>query len=1420
MSTTKKVIKKRREERRKRKRVSPLCSGSRFIFFCVFCVLCVRVGFGDDRERATMEDGKTTTTTTSALGRRRRGVQDDDDDFVEGDEESDWDVDEYEWDQTNAIGRVKKKPLDDPLTITEATTRRFSGERRVGEDAMPNERRERRWKREQRVLEEDKASNDAAVMATTTNPLLFVGVSRGAREKEADEKRFLSEREHREEETKKDGRVGDRAKGTTKTRRGAREKLVRCRVDGCELLCERIYSKRSKVCEVHLKMDEVFHEGMLQRFCQKCTRFHSIDEFKDKRRACVHALSKLAKVRAPTGGNGVGALMMAAVAKKCGVARDKSESTVFNRPEYQQLHVPSDAITAPTKSKSTKTKLQQQKDGRQEHDQMNFNGSNSRSASVSRKESSEDSNTYVNNTKPQHQQQDHHNYQQQQQQLEQSTMREFDVLDFAFPDMEEHDSAYLNDFDSVGGQFNSQSNLLGLYSYDFTTEMLRNPSRTNLHEEAEGKNDGGDLYNTHDGGIKQLEEIYNDKYTGYVVDEFFEQQGQQKGRANRMTEFPDVHVSRVEIKISNRTPADISPAVGNGIRQSFEDAAHIRVCAEPGCTKLTTDAVFPDVSHSKKGLSRETNVRELAKNVIEADQTLDDVNASITFRNEIATRKNGRWTVSNAEPTKMNSFQSKSEQPWSAPFAMCTNPSTKKSNNTNNDNLFSINNVAENVVAHVRINGQMVKGLKPHGRIGRYRSVLCFSVPHDYAEGILSVDLVWSDDESTHPSLVGKPAYDTFTAILTPDEKVADEVQSIIMEVHSLSPRVSQSLRTHFETIFAEDFRFENFERPMFREMAKNITSWSLRNGLSYASERLLEGQKRALESLQLSGKAHKALATTCKTYLHSAALSGASNLVKMVIIHGNDYFGSALTMVTLPNGSKESALHVVSSEVYPRSSSLLCELLLLSEENLCAFFTLENSKGETARDILSELGSLQNSCTHHCMQNAFVVFWNVSKAIVDERLSSIAMEHRLFIHDALTYWVDAYEEVCSLSLSIIDDMKTKFEKDTANSSETSCCANVADGNNKGTMRHSLELAKVLSSCDRVVREVCNEHFSHVRHKMISSLNSPAMHAKQKEENNKEMEDGRGSSEFLSSEDGRPPQSADVFLNRCFSHQSRRKSWIEEKLWTRVNRVKVVARAQIARAQNTWHRSTDYVSGLAVLSFDEPEMEKLYVHEDSTEKTSTDVFVHLLYSLVVIIAYVRFYRANQLYDILFSPFTFAQLFKKFAAICTLPALCYLNYFKSKFYVRHREAINVASRILLSFLPSSNEQVLENIPVLVVVKMVMFRMSSALWPIRAERQACIVILGEILNPTFVTSPFSICAIIPMILNIYFCFIIELRQRRMFACKYGCVWLNQRWSVFRTKSGKRCSKRLAGTMYTTKCAATPPPPPLTRSLLRRL
>ena len=241
-------------------------------------------------------------------------------------------------------------------------------------------------------------------------------------------------------------------------------------------------------------MDEVFHEGMLQRFCQKCTRFHSIEEFKDKRRACALSLSKLAKVRAPNGVNWVGSSVMAAMAKRSGLNADRSEMTSFNgNDEGYQQHVPLDALIAQAKSNPTKTKLQQQDQLEQgEQQQRNSNTSNSKSTSLIRKRTAmirirmETNNT--KHHKYQRQEQNHHEqHQQQQQQKGQSTMRGFDVLDFAFPGMEEHDDAYLNDFDSAGEPIRPQSNVLGLFSYDFTTGTLQNRSRTNLRKDAEGE---------------------------------------------------------------------------------------------------------------------------------------------------------------------------------------------------------------------------------------------------------------------------------------------------------------------------------------------------------------------------------------------------------------------------------------------------------------------------------------------------------------------------------------------------------------------------------------------------------------------------------------------------------------------------------------------------------------------------------------------------------------------------------------------------------------------------------------------------------------------------------------------------------------------------------------------------------------------
>ena len=232
-----------------------------------------------------------------------------------------WEVDEYEWDQVRCVGRMKHE-MDPPPS---------GGEEEWG---IPEEEEEEKIiilflrvgradekQREKQRLDDDEEEEKLSLfdLNTTKNNPLFVGVSRGAREKEADERRFLIGQQQKRKKIS----PSSRRMKTERERRGGiiikiemgaallQMEARKCRPlpsrtsrtnssavawTSAEMMCERVYGKRSKVCEMHLKMDEVFHEGMLQRFCQKCTRFHSIEEFKDKRRACALSLSKLAKV--------------------------------------------------------------------------------------------------------------------------------------------------------------------------------------------------------------------------------------------------------------------------------------------------------------------------------------------------------------------------------------------------------------------------------------------------------------------------------------------------------------------------------------------------------------------------------------------------------------------------------------------------------------------------------------------------------------------------------------------------------------------------------------------------------------------------------------------------------------------------------------------------------------------------------------------------------------------------------------------------------------------------------------------------------------------------------------------------------------------------------------------------------------------
>ncbi|XP_019199799.1 PREDICTED: squamosa promoter-binding-like protein 16 isoform X2 [Ipomoea nil] len=64
--------------------------------------------------------------------------------------------------------------------------------------------------------------------------------------------------------------------------------VANCLVDGCnaDLSQCREYHRRHKVCELHSKTAKVTVGGRELRFCQQCSRFHSLTEFDEGKRSC------------------------------------------------------------------------------------------------------------------------------------------------------------------------------------------------------------------------------------------------------------------------------------------------------------------------------------------------------------------------------------------------------------------------------------------------------------------------------------------------------------------------------------------------------------------------------------------------------------------------------------------------------------------------------------------------------------------------------------------------------------------------------------------------------------------------------------------------------------------------------------------------------------------------------------------------------------------------------------------------------------------------------------------------------------------------------------------------------------------------------------------------------------------------------
>ena len=69
-------------------------------------------------------------------------------------------------------------------------------------------------------------------------------------------------------------------------RRPDRARAAVPKVEGCskDIRAEKEYYQRYRICEEHLKLGSLLKDGIPQRFCQQCGRFHELAEFDGDKR--------------------------------------------------------------------------------------------------------------------------------------------------------------------------------------------------------------------------------------------------------------------------------------------------------------------------------------------------------------------------------------------------------------------------------------------------------------------------------------------------------------------------------------------------------------------------------------------------------------------------------------------------------------------------------------------------------------------------------------------------------------------------------------------------------------------------------------------------------------------------------------------------------------------------------------------------------------------------------------------------------------------------------------------------------------------------------------------------------------------------------------------------------------------------------
>ena len=102
------------------------------------------------------------------------------------------------------------------------------------------------------------------------------------------------------------------------------------------------------------------------------------------------------------------------------------------------------------------------------------------------------------------------------------------------------------------------------------------------------------------------------------------------------------------------------------------------------------------------------------------------------------------------------------------------------------------------------------------------------SVPLDYAEGLMTINLMWPEGHE----FAGSALCDPIRILLSPDVDLAQELKEAMDEVHALSSEFCYTFKRYVGACLVKD-DVRSFTNPNFCLVQKDITLWALRNDLS-----------------------------------------------------------------------------------------------------------------------------------------------------------------------------------------------------------------------------------------------------------------------------------------------------------------------------------------------------------------------------------------------------------------------------------------------------------------------------------------------------------------------------------------------------------------------------------------------------------